>query len=241
MAGSQLKERLLRVINRLDRYSGLMSAVASVVIAILVVQYSRYSKEQWDVMRQQLDFSQRQLELSQRPWIEFKAESNSDLVFKDGRWNLAIKGMLLNHGESVALNIGSWMEMFPYNEAKFAPAIKRQLEWCNANRRPSVPVADTHLLTRDPYPHFLFPGESSLLTTSVGIRGKDISAQTTGLVVMGCVYYHASYDPKDRDTRQTRFAYLLSISDTDAVMGVPKSKDPIKMFLVKLPRLWIAD
>jgi hypothetical protein len=38
MAGSQLKERLLRVINRLDRYSGLMSAVASVVIAILVVQ-----------------------------------------------------------------------------------------------------------------------------------------------------------------------------------------------------------
>jgi hypothetical protein len=73
MAGSQLKERLLRVINRLDRHSGLMSAVASVVIAILVVQYSRYSKEQWNVMRQQLDFSQRQLELSQRPWIEFKA------------------------------------------------------------------------------------------------------------------------------------------------------------------------
>lgn len=216
----------VRSVRWMDAHHGFMTFVATAVITWLTWNIAVYSRNQWRTMEQQLD-------LSQRPWVEPKMVTISPLVFQNGRWSANVNSVLKNHGESVALNVGHYAEMFPlHKDTQFGPAIRRQEQWCDANRHPKPSFATGYIL---------FPKETQPLLTGVGVSVNEISTETTGLVIAGCVHYRASYDAPNRQTRQTRFAYLLSISDKDAILGVPASKDPTKVFLLNLPALWSAD
>ena len=92
----------------LDQHDGSITALATIVIAFLTFNYVNYSRKQWDTMQQQLD-------LSQRPWVEAKLEITSPLVFDHNRWRLEASLASYNHGQSVALNVLSWNDMFPVN------------------------------------------------------------------------------------------------------------------------------
>lgn len=191
------------------------------------------SSDQLDAMKKQTAAMQAQLDLSQRPWIEPEHESSIRLILDKGRWNATVGSVLKNHGESVALNIGGWAEMFPIHEdSQFGPAKARQQQWCDANRHP-----DPGFVTGA----ILFPKATQPMPTIVGIDQKDISSKTIGLAIVGCVHYRSSYDRPEQPTRQTRFSYLLSINGNSVTMGIPRSTDPTTFYLVRIPALWSAD
>jgi len=206
-----------------------LTAAATIAIAFLTFQYVQYSKLQWNTMRQQL-------ELSQRPWVEPTHEVISPLVFNNNRWTLVLSETLENHGQSVALNVGGWNEMFPFDfKHGFGRANKRQKEWCDANRHPSPKSIAGYVL---------FPKKTITYKTTVGIGEKDIFAafgteqpEALGMIIVGCVIYKSSYDSNDMPTRQTRYKYSLSISKKDAIIRIPLSRDPIAVYLVSLPEL----
>lgn len=123
---------LLRpIIEFVDAHNSFVTALATVAIAVLTWSYVTYSEKQWKTMQQQLD-------LSQRPWIEPKLQVTSPLIFENNRWRLDLDETLENHGSTVAMNVLSWNDMFPFKwEIGFGRANRRQKEWCDANRHSS--------------------------------------------------------------------------------------------------------
>jgi len=131
----QILSYLRKAVWWMDEHHGFMTFLATAVIGALTVSYAVYSKKQWETMQQQLD-------LSQGPSVEPNLQSISPLVLESDRWIANVKGILKNHGASVALNIGEYAEMFPYDKrSQFGPASKRQREWCDANRHPKETFA----------------------------------------------------------------------------------------------------
>jgi hypothetical protein len=219
----------------MDAHLGVITFFTTLVLGGVTAFYATYSKQQWTTMNRQLEISQSQFDLAQRPWIEPKHQGIGPLVFDTKRgWTAEVNGIFENTGASIALNLLSWEDMLPFNgNTQFGPAKRRQEEWCDANRHPKPTFVTGEIL---------FPKGITQFRTTVAIAEKGITADTHGLVIVGCVVYRASYDAPDRPTRQTRYAYILSVSDQDVIMGVPKSKDvPKNVFLVKLPALWSAD
>lgn len=192
------------------------------------------TKDAADAAKRSADTAALQFDLSQRPWIEFQPE-NTVTLSRDGagRWDGLLTAMVKNHGESVAKNVGHWLELFPVNSAaQFETAERRQRQWCDENRHPK-----SSFVTGDN----LFPKGNYSVRTGLGIAEKDITSQTMGLAIVGCVIYRAAYDPPDRPTRQTRFAYLLSMT-AEGRLGLPgATKKPTTFYLLTLPALTTAD
>lgn len=203
------------------------------VIAIASVGQAVNSYFQWDVMKEQLDLSKRQLDLSQRPWIGQEFERSITFAWNQDRWEAYLGGVFTNHGGSVALAVLNWVQVFPLDKTQqFGPAKARQQQWCDANRAPQK-----GFITGD----VLQPKQELDTKHYLSIAEKDISENTIGLAIVGCVVYGASYDPPEQPTRQTRFSYMLSINSDKATMGNLQSKEPTTFYLVRLPALSSAD
>lgn len=89
------------VIAFLDKHSGAISAIATVVIGVLTYQYVTYSKKQWETMRDTLNM--------ERPWIgptERIMQFDSDTKqFRRVIWSLK------NGGRSVATRVRPHLEL----------------------------------------------------------------------------------------------------------------------------------
>jgi len=234
---------IMGVIKRIDDHHGVIVAAATIAIAILTFLYVQYSKEQWKTMQQQLTLSNDQLKLSHRPWISPVHEIITPLTFDDRGATLTMTQTLFNVGNSVALNVSSWADMFPFEwTAGYPQASSRQKQWCDANRHPNPKSTSGYVM---------FPNQTVDGKVIVGLTKKQIleaksfikpnRPKAINLVIVGCIHYRSSFEPSEAPTHQTRFTYLLSTSPTEAISGVDLSGDQIPLWLIESPTGWSAD
>jgi hypothetical protein len=174
---------LVNVINWLDAKGGFVTAIATVVIAILTGVYVHYSRAQWRVMRDQLpelhtsaeaakraaDTAGRELELSERPWVSADLTLVGPLVFdKDGA-HVTARLSLKNSGHSPAVR-GF------YNIDFFAPFLmhpdprKRRDDLCKNTTGESALPSNAWLSKT------WFPGDQPPVDIKIGMSERDIHA-----------------------------------------------------------------
>src|ERR1039457_6672065 len=89
-------------------------------------------------------------------------------------------------------------------------AIARQNQWCDSNRHPDPKGLSGYMLfPKDPQTQVSTVGPfmetviKAEVTNSEGLSGK------VGFVLVGCVCYRSSFEPKSIPTHETRFMYYL--------------------------------
>lgn len=109
---------VLAVVDWTDKNNGFVTALATVVIAILTGIYVHYSRAQWKVMRDQLpelhtsaeaaesaaNTAAAQLEFAERPWIDANISLSGPLSWNVNGGNITLKIIFRNTGHSPSLS-----------------------------------------------------------------------------------------------------------------------------------------
>jgi hypothetical protein len=204
-------------VNWIDTKGPFVTAIATVVIAVLTSIYVHYSRAQWTVMRDQLpelqksataaqdaaDTAQKQLEMSERPWVVAEFSPSEPLKFTaDGGIDFGVGGKLTNIGHSVALYVHDTplINLQEISLAALHPK-QKQKEACDlirstAERFPSFNSGDT-----------LFPQDVAYENMPLHFTKEEVEKARvgntntiTGLVIVGCVDYVFSFSPKHHQT-----------------------------------------
>lgn len=222
---------ILPVIQYMTEHHGFMTFLATATIAWLTWTYVDYSGRQWQTMQQQL-------ELSQRPWISPTHALTTPLVIDNtGGVSLTLRELLENTGESVALDVSSWADMFHFTWATgWTQAQRRQKQWCDANRHPNP---------KSSLGDVIFPKKNVLRNVSFGLTPKQVleikPAKSDTLIIVGCIYYRSSFKPRASPTHQTRFAYFIALAQREEVILHMPTNIPTAVSLVPFGDGWSAD
>lgn len=173
-----------------------------------------------DAARSASDTAGKELVIGNRPWVKIRHRIASPLTFDVGGRvgspaTLTIEDVIENVGNSVALNVGHWEEVIPMDPdplhaTKTATARARQ--YCDQHRHPHPnELQGEALFPHDPRVEFSATGvEMSRIQKSV-IRDSTTLNGKAGFVVVGCIWYRFSFEPKSLPTHQTRFMYYLGV------------------------------
>lgn len=99
----------VKTVNWLNAKAGFVTAIATVLIAVLTGFYVHYSRAQWQVMNGQLtqikagnEIQGSELELSQRPWVDAQISLEGPLRFDENGATVPLRFGLRNTGHSPA-------------------------------------------------------------------------------------------------------------------------------------------
>jgi hypothetical protein len=213
--------------------------------------YAGISLRIWHEMQVQTRIQREAYVTSQRPWVKVKNRIAKPLTFDTPAWkgpvaNATIEDILENTGTTVALNVLFWEDIIPLDSdgPRYTAALKRRSEWCDANRHP-----DLHA----PSGFMLFPKDPMVQQSSVGppmetvIKAANANSSSglvgkVGFVLVGCIAYRSSFEPKTDPTHQTRFIYLLGQPVDGGTMPyvVPKGTAG-SLQLIQIPDGFSAD
>ncbi len=186
-------------------------------------QQAKAAQDSVGAISGQARIAEQQLELSERPWIKVKNSIVSPLTFDVGGRaggvpvaTMTIDDTMENVGQTVAVDVLSWEDVIPVDtDHSTRTARARQKQWCDANRHPNPKGLSGYTL---------FPHAPSIQQSTVGPPMTKVAEATirseTGLngkvafVLVGCVCYRWSFEPKSRPTHQTRFIYWLGVPQT---------------------------
>jgi hypothetical protein len=180
----------------------------------------------------QARIAEQQLELSERPWVKIKNNIASPLTFDvGGRASgipvamAKIEDTIENVGQSVAVDVLSWEDVIPIDpDHSLRTARARQKQWCDANRHPDPRgLSGYTLFPRDPIVQNSTVGPQMPRVVEAEIRNDPGLTGKVAFVLVGCVCYRSSFDPKSAPTHQTRFIYYL---------GVPESSGGFQPYIV---------
>lgn len=143
--------------------SNVWIAVATIVIAISTIAYTRYARKQWDVMRRQLDFTE-------RPWILLdKFAVEGPLVFDSGGGAAITFGFeIKNTGQSPAIR-GFWQPDFFLQFGEMPSPVKKRNDACKVAESRSTKVADQRLTEA------WFPGQGLPKNIKINFTPDDVA------------------------------------------------------------------
>jgi hypothetical protein len=212
-----------------------------VVYAIFTGLMYCANKKAADAAKSAADTAHDSLVLSERPWIKIGHRIVEPLTFDRPGTNgpiatITIENTLENVGPTVALNVVIREEIVPM-DASFSihTALARQAEVCDAIR---------HREGGKPIEYTIFPKDPLVQRSQIGPSmevilksAKDNAAIGTAgkvnLMMVGCVAYRSSFEPKDAPSHETRFAYFL---------GKPLPNGALQTTIVPhgtVPDLWL--
>jgi hypothetical protein len=158
--------------------------------------------------------------LAQRPWIKIKHRIMSPLTFDVPRNGgqmaiMTIEDTMENIGQSVALNVLSWEDVIPVDlDHSTRTAQRRQSDYCDTNRHPDPrSLTGYALFPHDPFVQNEVVGPTMATIQQFTVHTTDHSRidGTVAFVLVGCVFYRASFEPPNNPTHQTRFIYYLGV------------------------------
>lgn len=193
------------VIRLLDKYDGAITAIATAAIVVLTFVYVKYSKRQWEVMRDQLSITQADL----RPWIKVEAEFYGPLDTKLPLVPLQFTATNIGKSPSIAVRIGvrTFLVTSSHN-GLYGEMRKYCEEFRNTGSveagRGAILFPTEHTIINKVREGYIIPGISPddlknyTVDTAIGKR--------IDLWVYGCVDY--VYGSEQRH-HQSRFAYRI--------------------------------
>jgi hypothetical protein len=193
------------------------------------------------------------LVIGNRPWIKVVPRIVQPLTFDQLRnaGPMAIM-TLVNHienvGQSVALNLTTYEEIFPVG-LDLGPALARRQERCDAYRHSHQADAGSVRFPHDPLDEGQIVGatmvdikkvidEDQKNPTAKGTFGSKVS-----FVLIGCVNYRSSFEPEDAPRHQTAFFYWLGVPTGDGTWfsAVAPSGVAAQLQLIETPLYFSAD
>ena len=93
----------------IDNHNGLLTAAATVAIAVLTYYVVQFTSEQGKITNRQLAV----MEADQRPWIKTDLSFASDLTYSDNRMDVTFHYVLKNVGRSPALSVSGYPKLRP--------------------------------------------------------------------------------------------------------------------------------
>jgi len=173
-----------------------------------------------------------QLVLGERPWVKIKHRIVTPLTFDiGGRASgipvalMTIEDTIENVGQTVAINVLSWEDVIPADpDHSIRTARARQKEYCDANRHPDPRgLSGSTLFPHDPSIQQSIVGPQMPKVAEATIRNGPGLNGKVAFVLVGCVFYRSSFEPRSRPTHQTRFIYWL---------GVPYSEGGFQPYVI---------
>ncbi len=231
--GSTQADQLIRETHNLADNAGKQAVNASEEVKKLDALVLATSKQaaathdQLSIMQRQLHATQDQLNASsnalivqERPWIKITPRIVSPLTFDVGGRQggpvalMSVENTLENVGQTVAVNVVSWEDVLPIDlDNSLRTALKRRSEWCDANRYP--PQENVGFLSFPHDPHVQLADVGPTMATIKAFTVHETQSPpdsvdgTVGFVLVGCVCYRSSFEPKTSATHQTRYLYFL--------------------------------
>jgi hypothetical protein len=178
-----------------------------------------------------------QLILGERPWLKIKHRIVGPLTFDVERNGgpaamMTLEDTIENVGQSVAVNVLSWEELIPLDADTLHPdtALARRKHWCDANRQVSKGGMQGYVM---------FPHDPIISNREIGALMTKIIAQRlhnsikrpwfqvppdsplegmVGFVIVGCVSYRSSFEPRSAPAHETQFLYRLGSLDEHGLM-----------------------
>jgi len=173
-----------------------------------------------------------QLVLGERPWVKIKHRIVTPLTFDiGGRTSgipvalMTIEDTIENVGQTVAINVLSWEDVIPVDrDHSIRTARARQKEYCDANRHPDPRgLSGSTLFPHDPSIQQSIVGPQMPKVAEATIRNEPGLNGKVAFVLVGCVFYRSSFEPRSMSTHQTRFIYWL---------GVPYSEGGFQPYVI---------
>jgi hypothetical protein len=200
----------------------IIGALAAIALVFITAFYTRYASIQADqaiksanAAKSAAETARDTLVLAERPWIKIKHRIVKPLTFNvPGNGGLidsmTVEDTLENVGKSVALNVLSWEDVIPIDaDNSLRTARNRQRQWCDANRHPNENGLSGYMLfPKDPFIQNMGVGGYMKDVIPVAKANKILPGKV-GFVLVGCVCYRSSFEPKSDPTHQTRFVYYL--------------------------------
>jgi hypothetical protein len=216
-------ERQVRIAKWLNWITAIAAGVGLGGLAILYLSLKSTDKtvgaaiRQADAAATQAYIAQQQLMLSERPWIKIRHRIAKPLTFDHPAWKgkvatVTIENTIENVGQSVALDVLIWEDVFPQDAFGIRTARARRDEVCNAERHSTGGLSGYILFPHDPLT------ENSVVGPSMEVVMKAVSASPQGLrgkaafVLVGCVSYRVPFESRDDPRHETRFIYMLGRS-----------------------------
>ena len=242
---------LILIRDFLDKHSAIINALATVAIVALTFVYVKYSKKQWETMKESNGITRDAMVAAQRPWLKIKHRIIKPLTFDVGGKvagpiaSMVLEDTIENVGQSVAVNVLSWEDIIPLDpDSSARTASARQKEWCNANRHPNPNgVTGYGLFPHDPAIGQSFIGPTMDKVMEAVSHNPDYLRGKVGFALVGCVCYRASFEPKSSPTHQTRFLYYLGEPNEGGVIQPYILPQGIasKLRLIMMPDGFTAD
>jgi hypothetical protein len=156
------------------------------------------------------------LQVGNRPWVKVTHQIIKPLDFNfvgasGPAATMTVEDRLENVGSTVALNVFSWEDVIPMDaDGSTRTAVARQNEWCGFNRNSEQTRSIGSIL----FPHdpsVQHSGMGTLMTKVNQALAVSPIKGKVGFVMVGCVVYRSSFEPRNKPNHQTRFIYDLGI------------------------------
>ncbi len=160
---------------------------------------------------------------------------------------MVIEDTLENVGQTVATDVLSWEDVIPVETVNGLPnirsAIARQNQWCGDNRHtPNGGMTGYVLFPRDPFVERSTVGPPMDAVMKVASESPAGLKGMVSFVMVGCVAYHAPFEPRNAEKHETRFIYWLGNMRPDGMFLYVQPKGVVTTLqLVIFPNGLSAD
>jgi hypothetical protein len=195
-----------------DGHDGLMTALATVVMAVFTGFLAKYAADQGAITERQLNMMERQIDAAERPWIAVSFVPIGPLSFDKDGGELRLKVTLKNTGHTPAVGVATNAEgNFPNTPEEI---LAKQKEICQAFSFGSANFGDT-----------IFPNETATFEINASFSDEDMAKGKAPIKDMGlfrhatvgvCVGYKFAFDHDlASDNHHSGFATQLFRKDAD--------------------------
>jgi hypothetical protein len=203
----------------IDNHNGLLTAAATVAIAVLTYYVVQFTSEQGKITNRQLAV----MEADQRPWIKTDLSFASDLTYSDNRMDVTFHYVLKNVGRSPALSVSGYPKLRPTYLSPF---------WLPSTGGSWIDLVDpvreikgfcgdmafkvTQITEMFPWGDIIYPGDTIERDESVSLDISDIKPElpsvnslnwfnqkpqpTAPVLVLSCIDYQAGVGGKHHQT-----------------------------------------
>jgi len=202
----------------IDNHNGLLTAAATVAIAVLTYYVVQFTSEQGKITNRQLAV----MEADQRPWIKTDLSFASDLTYSDNRMDVTLHYVLKNVGRSPALSVSGYPKLRPtYLSPFWLPTGGSWIDLVNPLREirnfcDDIASKVTQITEMSPWGDIIYPGDTIEHDESVGLDISDIKPElpsinsfnwfnqkpqpTAPVLVLFCIDYQAGVGGRHHQT-----------------------------------------
>jgi hypothetical protein len=218
---------------REERRNGLMTAAATVIMAILTGYLVKFAGDQGIITERQLNLMERQIDAAERPWVVVSFNPIGPLRFEDGEGSIQVQITFKNAGHTPAIRVATYSEDYFPNTAEEIQ--EKQNIICNSVAYNTGNLGDT-----------IFPGESIAIERDVYFSSEEVAKGNLPIKGLGlfrnptiavCVNYKFSFD-LETNLRSSLTWQLLKKPNGSRIM--PDRTVPLSDLLTNSRRLEVG-